>query len=104
MQHDSAEAIRRLRLDFAPLRGMWPGFEVDLYRMGFTTSADLRGRDPSVLARDYCQRHGRPLDPPLSFCFAAIVRFAETGEAVPWWHLLRAQSAAELETSALAEA
>ena len=104
MQHDSAAAIRRLRLDFAPLRGLWPGFEVDLYRMGFETMADLRGHDPATLARDYCGRLNRPFDPPLKFCFAALVRFAETGEAVPWWHLLRAQSEADLESSALAEA
>jgi hypothetical protein len=91
MQHDTVTAISRLRKEFAPLRGLWPGVEADLQRMGFSKLADLRGRDPVALAVDYCKLIGRPFDQMLKYCFAAIVRFAETGEAVPWWHILRTQ-------------
>jgi Pathogenicity locus len=98
MQQSSAPAIRRLRSELALLRGTWPGFEADLHRMGFTALAEFRGRDPDLLATQYCALTGRPADPLLSSCFAALVRFAETGEPRPYWRILRTRSAHEVET------
>lgn len=97
MQHDNSAAVRRLRSELARFRGLWPGYEADLVRMGFSALADLRGRDPDTLARDYCRLSGRPADPLLSSCFAALVRFAETGQPTPWWRIARAQAMREGE-------
>jgi len=90
MQHDNASALRRLSTEFAPLRGLWRGLEADLQRMGFSTLAEVRGKDADALAADGCRLAKRPPDPMPRFCFAAIVRFAETGRPVPWWHIPRA--------------
>jgi hypothetical protein len=65
--------------------------------MGFSTLADLRGRDPEALANDYCRLTGRPADPLLSSCFAAVIKFAETGEPVPWWRIWRTRAMREGE-------
>ncbi len=95
MQHHNAAAVRRLRHQFAQMRGLWPGFEIDLQRMGISDLADLRKRDPAALAADYCRLLGRPSDRLLTYCFAAMVRFAETGEPVPWWYIVRDEDPTE---------
>jgi len=95
----SQESPTRLQRELATLRGLWNGVEVDLRRMGFTRLADFRGRDASALTRDYCRGSGRPFDPTLQACFAAIVRFAETGEARPWWLFQRADLQAALRAA-----
>jgi hypothetical protein len=93
MQQDSAAALRRLRSELARFRGLWPHYEADLQRLGISGVDGLRGRDPDSLAADYCRMIDRPVDPWLSACFTALVRFAETGEAVPWWRVMRARAA-----------
>jgi hypothetical protein len=65
--------------------------------MGFSALAELRGRDADALAAQYCRLNRRPMDPILTPCFAAVVRFAETGEPRPWWDLLRVQTRRERE-------
>jgi Pathogenicity locus len=92
MQHDLTPPVQNLRAELAPLRGLWPGVEADLRSMGFSVLADLCGKDPGALALDYCRRLRRPADPLLTSCFAAIVRFAETGVPTPWFHILRAET------------
>jgi hypothetical protein len=92
MQTDTISTVPRLRAELAPLRGLWVGIETDLRSMGFTALADLRGRDAAALALEYCRRLDRPVDPLLRYCFAAIVRFAETGEPTPWFRILRAET------------
>jgi hypothetical protein len=102
MQHDSTEAVSRLRSELTMFRGLWPGYEADLLRMGIFTVAELRGRDPDRLAAEYCRVMERPEDPLLSACFAAVVRFAETGERVPYWRIMRDQAMREGEAVAIA--
>jgi hypothetical protein len=97
MQHDNAPAVRRLCSELAMLRGLWPGYEADLHRMGFSALAELRGQDANALANDYCRLSGRPVDPLLSSCFSAVVNFAETGVPTPWWRIMRAQAKRERE-------
>ena len=92
MQPDSTAALGRLRSELARFRGFWPGYEADLQQMGISALAELRGRDPEALAADYCRMVARPTDPWLDACFAALVRFAETGVAVPWWRVMRVQA------------
>jgi hypothetical protein len=89
MQQDSIAALGRLRSELARFRGLWPGYEADLQRLGISALAHLRGRDPDALTEDYCRLTGRPPDPWLNACFAAVVRFAETGESVPFWRVMR---------------
>lgn len=57
--------------------------------MGFLTLAELRGRDASDLTKAYCALTSRPEDDVLRAAFKAMVHLAETGEANPWWRILR---------------
>jgi hypothetical protein len=92
MQTDQIETLPTLRQELSALRGLWTGVDQDLNSLGIGGISDLRGRDAAELTRAYCDRVGRPFDPVLKACFAAIVQFAETGEARPWWHSLRAEA------------
>ena len=97
MQHDSAAALGRLRSELARFRGLWPGYEADLHRLGISTLAQLKGRDPDTLAEDYRRMTNRPADPWLNACFAAVVRFAATGAPVPFWRVMRSWATREGE-------
>lgn len=89
MRSDRSEAASRLRLQLAPVRGPWIGFESDLADMGVSSLDDLRGRSADALLQDYCRRGQRPIDHALRPCFEAIVRYAETGQYYPWWKIMR---------------
>lgn len=95
MQHDNPAAVRRLRSELTMFRALWPDYEEDLCRLGIRTIADLRGRDAEALAGAWCRLAGRPPDPWLTSCFASVIRFAETGERVPWWRIMRARLSRE---------
>ena len=95
MYHNQSEAVARLSSQLAPLKGLWSGFESDLAAMGVSSLADLTGRSADALMVDYCRRAVRPIDPMLRPCFEAVVRFAETGEATPWWRIARHEAAQE---------
>lgn len=95
MQDDQSETVARLSNQLAPLRGLWNGFESDLAAMGVASIDDLTGRSADALMVDYCRRAARPVDPMLRPCFEAVVRFAETGEATPWWRIARHEAARE---------
>ena len=97
MQYTASDIVDRLRSDLAPLRGLWNSIASDLATMGVTCLADLRGRSPVALLREYCGLAQRPLDPMLRPCFVSIVQFAETGVARPWWHILRAEAIRDRE-------
>jgi hypothetical protein len=66
--------------------------------MGYSSLADLRGKDPGSLAADYCRRLHRPADPLLRPWFTSIVRFAQTGTPTPWWRIVREEPIVESES------
>jgi Pathogenicity locus len=86
------QAVEAIRSELRPMRGLWPGISVELVKMGFRALADLRGRDPVRLARDYQALCHHPDDPILTTIFKALVGFAETGEPSPWWVYVRAET------------
>jgi hypothetical protein len=87
--------LPRLRQELAPMRGLWPNMEADLYRMGIAALGDLRGKQPEALAEEYRALDGHPPDPVLLPYFTALIAFAETGVATPWWRILRQRAYAE---------
>ena len=91
MQDTSDMVLARLRSELAPLRGLWHGMESDLLRLGITSVRDLRGKQPEQVAESYRTLAGHPPDPILRPYFAALIGFAETGVATPWWYILRAE-------------
>ena len=93
MEDGIVQTHDRLRMELSALRGLWPCFEADLRRLGYSSLSDLRGRDPESLTQDYCRLMGRPVDTVIRVTFEAAISFAETGAPVPWWRLLRAELA-----------
>ena len=91
MQQELPASGNNLRAELTPLRGLWPGIEQDLLRLGIMRLADLCGRDAKSLAEGYCASAVRPFDPLLHPYFTALIRFAETGMPVPWWYILRGE-------------
>ena len=89
MTDQTNTTLPRLRQELAPLRGLWRNMEADLQRLGIAVLADLRGKQPDALADEYRALAGHPSDPVLLPYFAALVAFAETGVATPWWQILR---------------
>lgn len=92
MQHDTASAETHLRVELAPLRGLWTGVERDLVAMGISSVAELRGRSPDALLAQYCDQTARPHDPVLRSCFVSVVHYSETGRPEPWWRIMRAEA------------
>lgn len=77
------------------MRGLWNGTETDLFRLGIASLEDLRGKAAESLAEAYRALTNRPPDPILRPYFAALIGYAETGVATPWWHIARADARAE---------
>lgn len=76
------------------MRQLWPGIERDLAGIGVWRLIDLRGQAPEHLCRAYCTRSRRQPDGVLLDVFTALVAFAETGKAVPWWQFTRQRAMA----------
>ena len=88
---DDAAAVRRLSEELLPLRGLWPGAAQELVDLGFAKLADLAGQNAHALAGAYRRLTKRPDDPLFPVFFAALISFAESGVASPWWRILRAE-------------
>ncbi len=73
------------------MRGLWHGTESDLLRLGISSVRDLCGKQADDVAEAYRSLAGHPPDPVLRPYFAALITFAETGVATPWWHSMRAE-------------
>jgi hypothetical protein len=89
MEDDSDTILHRLRAELAPMRGLWHGMESDLLRLGIASLRELRGKQPDAIAESYRGLSGHPPDPVLVPYFAALIGYAETGVATPWWYIMR---------------
>ena len=58
-------------LEFSPLRGIWPGFEADLLKLGFSALTDLCGCGPVSVTKDYCRPMDLPIDAVIFVSFEA---------------------------------
>ncbi len=83
------KAIARLHTELLPMRHLWDGIEKDLVRLGITSLADLRERDPDKLFRVYCANMGQDYDVCVLDTFTALVSFARTGKPRAWWRFTR---------------
>jgi hypothetical protein len=72
-----------------------PAIARDLLRLGIRQPEDLAGRDPDALYEELAVLDGAPSDPCLLDTFMAAVDYAETGQAVPWWHFTPERKARE---------
>ncbi len=84
-------------MELAPLRDLSAGFVDELTGMGFSALSDFTGRQAEALTAAYSVFTGRPPDAAISACFASLVRFAETGIAIPVWRILRAEAVLDRE-------
>ncbi len=65
--------------------------EHDLLRLGIRSLRELAGRRPDEIAESYRALSGHPDDPVLRPYFAALIGYAETGVATPWWYIMRSE-------------
>jgi hypothetical protein len=86
--------MSHLGKDLAPMRQLRMGIERDLAGIGVSRVTDLRGQVPEQLCRAYCSRSRRQPDDVLLDVFTALVAFADTGEALPWWQFTRQRTMA----------
>jgi hypothetical protein len=72
-----------------------PATADDLLRLGIRRPEDLVGRDPDALYDELTVLDGVPHDPCMRDMLAAVVSYAETGRAAPWWHFTPERKARE---------
>lgn len=58
----------------------------DLHRLGITTIAELRNKNPEQLYDDLCKLDGVKYDICCVDVFSAAIEFANTGRCEDWWY------------------
>lgn len=72
------------RLEDLPNIG--PSIADDLRGIGIERPPQLAGKDPYQLYARLCKATGIRHDPCVLDTFIAVVRFADGGAPIPWWH------------------
>ena len=76
-----------------------PAMAEDLLRLGIRSPEDLIGRDPNEMYDELGRLDGIRHDPCVRDVFAAVVSYAETGQAAPWWHFTPIRKARDRGTA-----
>jgi hypothetical protein len=76
-----------------------PAMAEDLLRLGIRSPGDLIGRDPDEMYDELGRLDGIRHDPCVRDIFAAVVSYAETGRAAPWWHFTPIRKARDKRTA-----
>lgn len=70
--------------------GVGPSIADDLYALGITGVADLRGQNPEALYDKLCEQLGQPVDRCMLYVFRCAVYFAShrhhEPEKLKWWN------------------
>lgn len=78
--------------DLLRIPGVGKVIAKDLYQLGFTSVADLKGQDPEILYTLHNDLKGEVQDICMLYTFRCAVYFAETPvkkheiEKLKWWH------------------
>ncbi len=85
-----AEVPKTAIKELSRIPGVGPALATDLYLVGITHVADLKGRDPSELYKRLEDLVGVSLDPCVLYVFRCAVYFSETAQPDPeklkWWN------------------
>jgi hypothetical protein len=85
-QHNREAIIKNLQ----SIPGVGPSIAGDLYALGITSVADLRGQNPEALYDKLCEQLGQPVDRCMLYVFRCAVYFASHRHHEPqklkWWH------------------
>lgn len=68
------------------LMNVGPRIAQDLRCIGIRSPIDLRGKDPYRLFEKLCRETGHQHDPCVLDTFISVVRIADGGPSLPWWH------------------
>lgn len=82
MKPTSFEDVRKLE----DLPNIGKAGAADLRLLGITDAAQLRGQDAYALHQQLCILTATRHDPCVIDVFLSVIRFAEGGPALPWWH------------------
>lgn len=84
------DAERAVLKDFRRIPGVGPSIARDLWRLGFRSVTELRGRDPEEMYERMCDLEGVRIDRCLLYVFRCAVYFASGAEHDPekllWWN------------------
>jgi len=71
-----------------------PAMARDLVLLGVRRVEDLASREPAAMYAELCALTRKKQDPCVLDTFEAIVHYARTGEALPWWTFTRRRKGA----------
>jgi hypothetical protein len=76
--------------ELSRIPGVGPSLASDLWLLGVSTIAELRGLDPEALYTNLCERVGQHVDRCVLYVFRCAVYFASENEHDPellkWWN------------------
>lgn len=81
MNESERETIARL----GEIPNVGPAMAADLLKLGVRRLEDAAGLDPDEMYYRLCTLDARRHDPCVRDVFAAVISFAEGGQAKPWW-------------------
>lgn len=88
-----AKVVREHVRLLTDLPNIGPAMATDLRRLGISTPAQLKGRDPHALYVELCGLTGLRHDPCVLDVFMSITHFMDGGEALPWWRFTEERKA-----------
>lgn len=80
------KGLERPFAELQEIPNVGPATAEDLLRLGVRKLEDLKGRDPLEMYDAISRLDGVRHDPCVLDVFMAIVHFAKTGHAKPWWN------------------
>lgn len=79
-----------MKSELRRIPGVGPKTEEDLFALGFTTIASLKGQDPEKIYMRDCQRRGYQIDRCQLYVYRCAVYFADNkehdAEKLKWWY------------------
>lgn len=79
------DALKRLR----EIPGVGPSLALDLYRLGYTSVPDLKGKDPEAMYQRLMELEGKHVDRCVLYVFRCAVYFASNTthetDKLKWW-------------------
>jgi hypothetical protein len=83
---DKQQILREFRM----IPGVGRSIALDLWRLGFRSTAGLRNKDPQQLYARFCGLEGKPVDRCLLYVFRCAVYYASHKRHNPrlllWWN------------------
>ncbi|MHB8604910.1 MAG: helix-hairpin-helix domain-containing protein [Thermoplasmatota archaeon] len=85
MRHRVPPQLRAVERQLREIPNVGPAMAADLIRLGVRSVDELAFADPAEMYGRLCKLDGVTHDPCVKDVFVAVVAYARTGDARPWW-------------------